>query len=286
MIIIYIVALFVILVIGAFAVLRLPALLVALLWLVVPAALTPIWLEYAQEWHWSWFGWAKVWSVVAGCALLSAFAGSSKSSSLPVSIAIWILLAVNILEASAANAGQGFWLNALAGSVLIVAALPSILSAQVAEGTKLHVVAYDLPWLWVLGFTLWDLCFVYLHSGGLFFGQHVAVLAAPIALATLSNRRFWLHARAVTLGLHLIIFNTFYSSLRQQFNTSSWHHPTVMTWFQIASLCLAIATCAQAFWRWRARDGEHGSRRAGAGCTPAPARVVDERVNIGNGLAP
>ncbi len=117
MISIYIVALFVILVIGALGVFRLPPLLAALLWLAVPAALTPIWLDNSQEYDWTWFFWAKVWSVVLGCAVGSAFVGSSKRSSLPVSVAIWVLLAVNILEAVAIDASQGFWLNPLAASL-------------------------------------------------------------------------------------------------------------------------------------------------------------------------
>lgn len=118
----------------------------------------------------------------------------------PFSEARWrhavAILAINMLEAAAMDASQGYAINALAAILLIGASLLGLSSATVAGRTRWHVVRYDLPWIWLLGFTLWDACLVYLNWGGYAFGQHVEVLGAALAVAILPGRQTWLHARA------------------------------------------------------------------------------------------
>ncbi len=171
-------------------------------------------------------------------------------------------LAINMLEATAMDASHGYAINALAGFLLIAASLPALGSAAIDARKGWNIVTYHLPWTWLLGYSLWNACFVYLNWAGYAFGQHVAVLGAALAVAILLGRQTWLHARALSLGLHLIVYDTFFPTFRRDFDTSSWQHPTVMAWFQLASLGLAIATCVLTLRRRRdpARRGSHHVR--------------------------
>ena len=71
MIPVYILVLFVFLVLGAIGAFRLPPVLATVLWVTVPLALMPVWLETAREYEWSWFLWAKTWTLVLACAWAS-----------------------------------------------------------------------------------------------------------------------------------------------------------------------------------------------------------------------
>ncbi len=248
--IIYMLSLFVFLLAGALIILRQPACWPPCSGWRCPLALTTVWRDNAAAGNWTWFLWVKTWSGALACAWFSLCVAWSKISTRLAAATMWAFLALNIAEAVAKDALEGHWLNALAGALLIAAVLPAAGARSVVRRMDVRVIAYDLPWIWILGYTVWNSCFTYLFWHGYPFGQHLAVVGAALALALILGRMAWLHERALTLGLYLVVYNSFAAQFGHNFDTSPWQHPTLTILFQIASLGVAIAACA-VLWRQR-----------------------------------
>jgi hypothetical protein len=117
--------------------------------------------------------------------------------------ALAAILALNILEAVVADAFAGRWVNAVVGLSLIATMRgPAHVSAARFAGRP--AVYYDLPWSWVLAYTLWNLTVVCGHYPQHWL-DHFAVLTVPLVGALVArDRRLWLEARAFTLGVYAV----------------------------------------------------------------------------------
>lgn len=113
------------------------------------------------------------------------------------------ILALNILEAVVADAVAGRWVNAVAGlSLVLTMRGPDHVAAATFAGRP--AVHYDLPWCWVLTYTLWNLTVVCGHYPRHWL-DHAAVLTVPLVVALLArDRRLWLEVRAFTLSLYAV----------------------------------------------------------------------------------
>jgi Family of unknown function (DUF5692) len=231
------------LVVTTMGAMRLPPLVSAALWIVVPLALTPVWLSNAAAYEWTWFPWVKTWSVALACAWISLCCASSRIPARWAGLTLWAFLVLNILEAAARDALQGHWLNAAAGILVVAASLPGDHHGNHTDRAGFHVLDYDLPWLWIASYAVWHNCFIYINWGGSIIAQNIAAISASLALAWWLDRRAWLHARAVTLGLYILVYDTFFGPFKREFNSMSWQDPSMVIPFQIASLGFAAVAC-------------------------------------------
>jgi hypothetical protein len=246
-IVVQITVLLVFLVAGCSALRRLPATWEAVAWIAVPALLLPLWLQIGAEHQWSWFLWAKTWSVVLACAWF-ALCGAGMRPRI-VAVTVLLFLGLNILEAVAMDWSRGSRVNALAGVVLI-ASLALVRAPRVETQSDRREIAFDLGWSWIAGYSIWNACFVYgsfTHA----LGHHVAVLCAALVLAIRHGQASWLILRTTTLGLYLVVYDSLFGPIRYGFDTASWRHPAAVTglgWVSLVCVLAAAAVLARARW--------------------------------------
>lgn len=177
-------------------------------WAAVPLVLYACWyLLWGQP---DWFPWLKVISIEIGILVLLFYRLTSFSKHKTGPWVIYVFLAVNIFEAvfrDIVSASAANYLNAIAG-VLLVLTLEKVDSIHVDTKARYR----DLSWggmslAWILGYTLWNLVFVYINFGPASALMHLAVLAAPLVVAFVNTER-WLQARVFTLGTYFVVFHT------------------------------------------------------------------------------
>jgi len=155
--------LFLLLCTTALASLRLPPLVVAGLWLVVPLALAPGWIQLSRDpaMDWPTFLWVKTWSVVLACSWFALCRARPQTfSSTIVGRSMWLLLVVNIMEAVVLDWQGGHYMNAAAGALLCASILPrAAAGAEITKRHGCHLLEIDLPWAWIIGYTVWNSCF-------------------------------------------------------------------------------------------------------------------------------
>lgn len=104
---------------------------------------------------------------------------------------IWFMFSTGTLASS---------LNAISG-LLLLSLLPPIISVSIASN-KFHDLLWDLPYSWILQYTLWDWLFVINMFENCEILQGI-LLAVPLVIS-FSNKSLWLQARAYTLSIYLM----------------------------------------------------------------------------------
>lgn len=145
------------------------------------------------------FTWVKVLTLAASMWFIAAYAWlRAEVWRRRLALCIIGFLVLNILEAVVADAVARHSVNALVGvSLIVTVARPQ----QVRSGADTPHLLYDVPWSWVLCYTLWNLtvvCGIYPEH----WTDHFAVLAVPLAAALLWGRERWLEARAFSLSVY------------------------------------------------------------------------------------
>ena len=157
--------LFLFLCLAAVASLRMPPLVSAALWVAIPLALMPTWVMRGRDPDINWAGyiWAsvKTWSVILTCIWFGLC--YSMPARFPSSLAghsLWISLVINIIEAVVWDAMDGHYMNAAAGLLLCISILPRAqYEPNIRRRYGFYVLEFDLPWLWIISYTIWNSCF-------------------------------------------------------------------------------------------------------------------------------
>lgn len=169
----------------------------------------------------TWFGWVKVVSALLGIYgfMLIRFTklGKTKFAVIyPLAI-----LSINILEAvykdievfmtyktmQVDQAGLvvlgGPWniLNAIAG-ILCIVTLTGFVGIKVSKDKSKDMIWPDMTWMYIVGYTLWNLAYVYncVSTRGMYAG--VAILLAALIAEFVFKRGAWLQHRAQILALY------------------------------------------------------------------------------------
>lgn len=195
----------------------------------LPLFLWPIWHKSGIN---EIFLWAKIYSVTIGiCGIIACRYTKLGKKRWPF-IVLYLLLALNIAEAVVLDITQGNLaniLNAVAGILLIIT-IPWISKIYVDEESPFRDLCWDMSYLWIIGYTIWNWLVVFLNYSDMA-GCHIAVLGAPLLISFI-HRKHWLQARAFTLGSFLMITYTF---------KSVWDFLSAPYWGnQTAGLILAI----------------------------------------------
>jgi len=145
------------------------------------------------------FTWVKVFTLAVSVGLITWLPRTTGRLRGWLASGVWVMLILNILEAAVADAVHGRWVNAAVGAVLI-ATVSGRQAVTFTEFKGRPAVWFDLPWRWIVAYTLWNFTVV----AGIYplrWLDHCAVLGAPLAAVLLQgDRRYWLEARAFTLG--------------------------------------------------------------------------------------
>ena len=156
---------------------------------------------WGPRWGSDWFVHAKLFSVWLASIWKWAIRFTKLSEKTWALMVVQFLLMLNCAEASVKDFQMGNYLNAAAGFLLVLT-VPGPKTISVDKEGKWRDFFYDIPFLWVLGYTIWNFTFV----AGSF--PHMYRMHIPILLAALIpgyfNNRMWNQARGFTLGIHFV----------------------------------------------------------------------------------
>jgi hypothetical protein len=154
---------------------RRSSLLTWVVFLVAPVVLLPWWIHHAPH---SLFGWVKIYSVTGAVAWLNGLRHTRLGERRWAYHLGHFFLLVNILEAVAlGSASGGVWDLANAGTgVLLMLTLPGRQAIRVIEDSPHRDVAYDIPRIWIVGYTAWNIALILLERHA-HIGMHSAIVA-------------------------------------------------------------------------------------------------------------
>lgn len=213
----------------------------------------------------SWFRWAKTVSVLIPLCFTNfvRMSNDGKHDTVMMSLKkkwpLWILyvvLNVNIIEASLADLEMGNYFNAISGFILcITIPLPTRhwrIGRNDGKNTFAELIA-DLPLAWCLLYVTWNAAFVYAENTG-FFASSLCILIAP-ELWIMYHKRvdLWLMGRIYTLALHILIRSGFdiFSPLM---DSSSWFNPQVLYYWGLINVVLHVIYLVVWFFKYRDKD--------------------------------
>lgn len=217
-------------------------------WFFILALLSfPLWFLNLH----SWFRWMKSISVLIPLCFVSFIRiandgkHNDKMASLRKMWPLWILyvvLMLNIAEATMSDFGAGNLFNALCGVILcITIPLPTkhwYVGKNDGKKTFAEIIA-DLPIAWCLLYTIWNAAFVYGENTG-FFASSVCILTVPLIWMFIKKRGdLWLHARMYTLGVHILIRSS-YDIFAPIMDSTAWFNENVLYVWGIANLTLHV----------------------------------------------
>lgn len=211
------------------------------------------------------FRWAKTISVLVPLCFVSFVRMSNDGNhdtilmSLKKKWPLWILylvLNLNIVEASLKDISLGNYANAIAGFILCVTIpLPTKhwrIGKNDGKNSFAELIA-DLPLAWCLLYVTWNAAFVYGENHA-YFASSVCILIAPeIWMFAKKRTDLWLMGRIYTLGLHIFIRSLF-DVFHPVMNSTSWfNHDVWMTWGYI-NLGMHVVYLVYWFFKLRGKD--------------------------------
>ena len=147
---------------------------------------------------------------------------------------------MNIIEASFKDLALGNYFNGFAGLLLCVSIpLPNKGWRIGNKEDKYFDLIADLPLVWSILYTTWNIAFVYGENPG-YIASSLCILAVPIIRCFVNRRTdLWMSARAYTLGVHIFIRAT-YDIFTPLIDSSSWGNQQLVVIFGVINLLLVV----------------------------------------------
>ncbi|MCG8454598.1 MAG: DUF5692 family protein [Spirochaetales bacterium] len=200
-----------------------------------------------------WFRWAKDLSVLIPMLVVHAGRFSSlknRQDSLGKFLTgpkvlgfLWVILALNIFEASLKDLMLGNTFNGLCGFVMIACIPMSLKRSWRFDRKDKHILVADLSLAWCLLYTTWNAAFVYAESPA-YVASSLCILLVPEIYNAISIRRgggnMWLHARIYTLMIHVSI-RSFADVFTPYMDASAWFNPVVRDVWGLVNFILMAA---------------------------------------------
>nr|WP_244327598.1 DUF5692 family protein [Roseibium sp. RKSG952] len=167
--------------------------------ILAPSLSLPFWIISAQA---PWFSWAKVYSVVFAAVIVCLLKFSSERYHPLLRVLCVAVLALNIFEALAYEITETYgWINPLAGLLLLLA-IPGSRAISFGPGNKF--VKYKMPWSLIVGYSIWDMTYIYTVTQG----DSAIFGAIHLGLALLFTWRYkdiYFEVRVFTLSVIMIL---------------------------------------------------------------------------------
>ena len=167
-----------------------------------------------------------------------------------------LLAPINVLEVGVMDLQSGNLANALA-SVVVILAFPRLGLARVEDSAR-RGLSYPMSWHAIIAYCAWHMAFVYGYGSGHghagdYLVINAAVLAVPVVAAWRYGTRLWLHARAYTLAMWLLMVE-----MTVMDHPAFWplthgalYHPVAHRLVGAASLLIAVGSLAHLYLRRR-----------------------------------
>lgn len=231
-----------------------------LIFMVLPVALTPVWLFMVDSELTSWFHWVKVYSALAGCLIYMVIRYTDYHKKHPwYLILVPAILAINILEAVIREFQVGIkgfegivdgmyyisggwnYANAIAGilNLLLICGWVGIFATN---GKKRDMLWPDQTKLWIIAYGFWNISYVYSCAPGNAFYSGVALNIAATVPALLWAKGTWMQNRAHTLAFWMMWVMTFpeFFAVGSALNVSVSYNPAANWTIALISLSLNV----------------------------------------------
>ena len=218
------------------------------------------------------FTWVKAASLMVGIAWLHALRFTRLGERDWGRFGMWLILAVNILEAAVADLACGSPVNAACGLAL-VATMPGWRTIRVVRSGR--ALEWPVGVAWAVAYTLWNFTFVY----GFYFetiSDHFAALGVPLVWLMV-RPALWFQARAYVLSLYAMMILFWHEVLGMAWPASAVApDPAVHSWLSAATVTATVIVAARA----RGVSFELPVVRVGR---PRPVPVASSRAGARNG---
>lgn len=168
----------------------------------IPMILSFFWWGWQKNTINAWFVWAKTYTMIFSISWMLLLRNGQITNMKYGRLVSEICLMANIIEAIITNIlGNDFprWINIMTGILLLIT-LPRGSNKIWIENKNSY---WNIPYSWLLGYTLWNICFIYLEFPHVFY-DHLSLLIAAGFISLLYQRELWVQARGFTLGLFII----------------------------------------------------------------------------------
>ncbi len=214
---------------------------------ILPFILIGYWLGTGNT---DWFKWVKIFSVIVAVWVLYLCRYTRLGEKNGVLSLMYGILSINILEAVTkdfSGGGLAHTCNALAGAVLIATLpwprfynrTPPAMAIDRAGPYK-DFLYHSISKGWMLCYTLWNLCFIYLNYAD-DTAMHSAVLGAAL-LVGWKRPELWLQARAFTLGTFLFYVFTVPETILPFKTPDAYHEGVALVGAGISLLAALVYT--------------------------------------------
>lgn len=181
----------------------------------LPIILTPLWISIFSG---GVFVWLKIYSLIIGALWILLLRFTKLRKKRWAFWVMWGLLIINILEATITDSltiHLANYLNVLAGLLLILT-LDPLTKICIKKKEFNDLLWPSLSFKWIIGYSIWNITFVYLNFPETTF-RHVVLLAIPLIIAYYFKGA-WIQTRAFTLAIYFMFAFSFPSFL-SGFNT-------------------------------------------------------------------
>ncbi|GAB6170202.1 hypothetical protein JCM1393_26620 [Clostridium carnis] len=219
----------------------------------------PLWIMGGVE---GWFRWAKILSVI----LPTIFVGFCRIASyenkkgptwefIQKSWVLWfayLILFLNIMEATLKDLALGNYSNSLCGFLLCVTIPFAPKYWEYQKTGKGDLIVYTTM-AWNFLYTTWNAAFVYGESPAYFASSVCILLAAELYPIFKGRHELYIMARVYTLATHMIVRSCFGNTILKLIDSSSWFNPNVLDIWGKFNLILIIPFV---FWHmWQLHTG-------------------------------
>ena len=201
-----------------------------------------------------WFRWAKTLSVLIPTALFVGFGRLANFEDLQgkwkffkkdwLLWALYGVLFLNIAEATLKDLATANYANGIVGIILCLT-IPLVKAKgyiskkwQFSKQKPGDLLAFTSP-MWNLVYTTWNLAFVFGENAGYFASSFCILLAAELYPIIKKRPELYVTARVYTLAFHILIRAT-YDIFTPIMDSSSWANPTVLNYWGIINLVIAV----------------------------------------------
>lgn len=214
----------------------------------------------------SWFHWAKLYSVLAGCIGFMIFRYNKKLQKNKCLLAFpAVILIINIAEAVIRDFESfnfngvvdgmfilgGPWniMNGIAG-ILNVLAISGFFGIMVSRDKNKDMVWPDQLWFWIIAYDIWNFAYVYNCVGDHAFYAGLALLLSCTLPALFIKKGIWLQNRAHTLAFWMMFVMSVPSFVdTSTFAVKSSHNPIGLFIVSALSLIINLAVFVYHFYK-------------------------------------
>lgn len=190
---------------------------------VLPIILTILWIHIMDQENHDWMTWIKIYLALIALNLINVSRWKYKNNKFMFK-AIYVFVIVNLVLPI-----SRFYViidNKIIATMMTISticlclALPNFRFMEVQKDSS-RDFCWDIPYFWIIAYTLWNWSVVYLLFPPLS-GNQTAMLLAPLLVA-IKNKKLYVQARAYSFSFYLIMCFTI-PSVENMLLTPEWNH--------------------------------------------------------------